>query len=308
MASDEKPIAVLGALTANAAIAAVKFVAALVTGSSSMLSEGIHSVVDTGNEALLLLGVHRSKKPPDATHPYGYGLELYFWSLIVAMILFSVGGGMSIYEGILHIVEGEAPVHGSEAIWNYAVLGAALLFEGTSWTIAVRKFLPTKGDRSFWAAFRGSKDPTVYTVIAEDTAAITGIFVAFAGVLLRQLGWPVFDGVASIVIGLILAGTAVVLSIEARSLLVGESAPRELVEDLERIARADPAVADVPWLKTMQLGPDQILVTLGVAFAEDDGAVDAAEAIDRLERSLRTAHDSVRHVFVEAEAFPERGA
>lgn len=177
--SSESAIAVYGAMGANLAVAITKFAAAFASGSSAMLSEGIHSVVDTGNEALLLLGLRRSEKPADARHPFGYGKELYFWSLVVAIVLFGVGGGMSFYEGITHL---RHPTEIGDPTWSYVVLGLSFLFEGTSWVVALKRFLPGVRDESFWRALRTSKDPSVVTVLLEDSAALSGLVVAFLGV------------------------------------------------------------------------------------------------------------------------------
>ncbi|MEO0849158.1 MAG: cation diffusion facilitator family transporter, partial [Cyanobacteria bacterium J06648_1] len=213
---------IYAAMAANFAIAITKFVAASITGSSAMLSEGIHSVVDTGNELLLLWGLRLSKQPADDSHPFGYGQELYFWTLIVALFIFAIGGGMSIYEGIVHVNHPE-PL--SDPRWNYGVLGFAVIFEGYSWNVALQEFLRSKGEESFWRAIRASKDPTIFTILFEDTAALIGLFVAFLGVLGGHLLNNVYlDGVASIIIGVILCGVDLLLATESKDLLIGEGA------------------------------------------------------------------------------------
>ncbi|HET7584095.1 MAG TPA: cation diffusion facilitator family transporter [Gemmatimonadaceae bacterium] len=296
-----RPIAIYGAMTANLVIAVSKFVAAAVTGSSAMLSEGIHSVVDTGNQALLLLGLHRSRRPPDRTHPFGHGKELYFAALVVAMLLFSLGGGMSVYEGITHLRHGTLV---RDAAWSYAVLGVAFLAEGTSWLIALRELRRAEGrrHRGWWKAFRMSKDPTVFTAIGEDTAALLGILVAATGIFLSErTGQTMYDGLSSIVIGVILAAMSVILAFESRNLLLGESADPELLRSVRAIAARQPRVRAVGRVLTMQLGPHRVLLALEVQFDEHLSARALAEAVDALEAAIREQNPDVSHIFVEAE-------
>jgi cation diffusion facilitator family transporter len=300
MAHSDKPIAVYGALTANLAIAATKFVVAGVSGSSAMLSEAVHSTVDTGNQLLLLLGMRRSRRPADEKHPYGHGKELYFWSLMVAVLIFGLGGGVSVYEGILHVL---SPKPARDAFWSYVVLGASLLFESASFVVAFREFRPLTRGRPFWTAVRESKDPTHFTVLAEDAAAMVGLVLALIGVFLSNLlHEPVWDGAASIAIGLVLACVAVFLVIESRGLLVGEAADQGTVASVRRILESDPAVARVVRLLTMQLGPDQALLNLNVSFASGISAQELPDVIDRLERRIVSACPTVRYVLIEAES------
>lgn len=299
-AQEEKPLAIYGALGANLLIAVTKFIAAGVTGSSAMLSEGIHSVVDTGNEVLLLLGLKKSQKPADARHPFGHGKELYFWSLIVAVALFGVGGGMSVYEGITHL---QHPRALEGLAWSYGVLGAAFVFELVSWVIAVRGLLPEIRKEGFWQAMRTSKDPSVVTVLFEDSAALAGLVVAFLGVFLgHRLHNPYADGIASIVIGAILAGVSLFLAYESKGLLLGESAGPEVVEDIQSLARAIPAVVDVQRPLTMHFGPDEVLVNLEIDFRPDATAADITTAIERLEKEVRERHPEVGRIFIEAKS------
>jgi cation diffusion facilitator family transporter len=297
---EEKPLAIYGALGANLLIAVTKFIAAGFTGSSAMLSEGIHSVVDTGNEVLLLLGLKKSRKPPDAGHPFGHGKELYFWSLIVAVALFGVGGGMSVYEGITHLQHPRA----LEALaWSYGVLGAAFVFETVSWIIAVRALLPEIREEGLWQAVRTSKDPSVVTVLFEDSAALAGLVVAFLGVFLGQrLHSPYADGIASVVIGVILAGVALFLVYQSKGLLLGESADPEVVEDIRTLARAIPAVANVQRPLTMHFGPDEVLLNLEMDFRPDATAAQITEAIERLEHDVRERHPEISRIFIEAKS------
>ena len=230
MASGSKKV-IFAALVGNALIAVTKFFAASITGSSAMLSEGIHSLVDTGNQGLLLYGIKRAAKPADEKHPFGYGAELYFWAFVVAILIFALGSGISIYEGVQKILN---PHEMSDPTINYIVLAAAMVFEGVAWNIAYREFKSVKGNRSFMQEVRDSKDPTVFTVLFEDTAAMLGLIVAMIGIYLAHaLAMPALDGVASIVIGIILAVTAMLLAYETKGLLIGESASPEVVEAIK---------------------------------------------------------------------------
>jgi len=291
---------IYAAMVANFAIAVIKFVAASITGSSAMLSEGIHSVVDTGNELLLLLGIRQSKKPADDSHPFGYGQELYFWTLIVALFIFAIGGGMSIYEGINHV---QHPEPLTDPFWNYVVLGLAVLFEGYSWNVALQEFLAQKEDGSFWSAIRASKDPTIFTILFEDTAALIGLFVAFLGVLSGHiLGNVYLDGVASIVIGIILCGVAILLASESKGLLIGEGANAETVASIKKITHDDPAVEKVIKVLTLHFGPQEILLNLEIKFVDDLETTELAIAIERLEKSLHSQHSEIKNIFIEAKS------
>lgn len=291
-------IAVYGAIAANLAIAITKFVVAAVTGSSAMLSEAIHSTVDTGNELLLLVGMARSRRPADAMHPFGYGKELYFWSLMVAVLLFSVGGGISAYEGVLHMLD-PAPL--TDPHWNYIVLAFALVFESISFGIAWRAFARERGDQPIWSALRDSKDPTTVTVLAEDATALAGLMIAALGVYAsHRLDMPVLDGAASLLIGLLLAGVATLLIVQSRSLLVGEGIDKAMALAMRQIVQDDPAVLSAGMPLTMHLGPADVLVTLDVQFHPETVANGAAGAIDRIERRIRARFPQVSRIFIEA--------
>ncbi len=291
---------IYAAMAANFAIAITKFFAASVTGSSAMLSEGIHSVVDTGNELLLLLGIKLSKRPPDDSHPFGYGQELYFWTLIVSLFIFAIGGGMSIYEGINHV---RYPEPLTDPFWSYAVLGFAVVFEGYSWNVALQEFLATKQEDSFWDAIRASKDPTIFTILFEDTAALIGLFVAFIGVFSGHfLGNVYLDGVASIVIGIILCGVALLLAIESKGLLIGEGASAETVANIRKITNNDPAVDEVLKVLTLHFGPQEILLNLEIKFVKDLATEELAIAVERLEKSINNQHSEVKNIFIEAKS------
>lgn len=294
----KKPIAVYGAIAANLAIAVAKFVAASFTGSSAMLSEGFHSVVDTGNEILLLVGLKRSGKRPDESHPFGYGQELYFWSLIVAVLLFGVGGGLSVYEGIAHLLR---PSEIGDPTWNYSVLAIAFVAEGISWSIAVRELREAHPEKGPISAFRASKNPSVFIVVGEDSAALLGVLVAFAGVLIGQLtGTHYSDGIASILIGLILCSVAIFLIYESRALLIGESADEQIVANVRRIAEKQPEITESRRPLTMHFGPDNVLVNLDVEFQNDLSAADLRQVVERLEQAIREAHPEVEKIFIEA--------
>ena len=291
---------IYAAMAANFAIAVTKFIAASFTGSSAMLSEGIHSTVDTGNELLLLLGIRLSKQPPDDSHPFGYGQELYFWTLIVALFIFAIGGGMSIYEGINHL---QHPEPLTDPFWNYVVLGLAVLFEGYSWNIALQEFLATKGEDSLWNAIRASKDPTIFTILFEDTAALVGLFVAFIGVFSGHLLGNVYlDGVASITIGVILCGVSVLLAAESKGLLIGEGARPETVASIRKITNSDPAVDRVIKVLTLHFGPQEILLNLEIKFVDDLATEELAIAVERLENSISSQHSEIQNIFIEAKS------
>ena len=293
----ESRTAIYGAIAANVAIAVTKFIVAGVTGSSAMLSEGIHSLVDTGNGALLLMGERRSRRPASAEHPFGHGKELYFWSLIVAVLIFGLGGGVSMYEGVLHVMH---PNPLEDAHWNYIVLACAAVFEGASLAIALRQFTRERGDTPFWKALRTSKDPSTYTVMAEDSAALAGLAIAAMGVFASHwLGMPRLDGVASILIGLLLCGVAVLLIRESRGLLVGEGVSPETARAIQDIARGEAGVRDVGRVLSMYVGPEDVLVTFDLHFAPDVPAGDVAAAIRRIEQAVRERYPRVRRIFLE---------
>jgi cation diffusion facilitator family transporter len=284
------------ALAANACIAVAKFVAAGITGSSAMLTEGFHSVVDTSNEILLLYGQHRGRRKPDRIHPLGYGREVYFWSFVVALLIFATGAGMSIYEGTLHILHPE-PI--SQPAINYAVLGISLLLEGASWTFAVRQFLAMKGECGWYEAIHRSKNPPGFIVFLEDSAAIAGILIATAGVYLSaRTNDPVYDGTASILIGLVLAAVAVLLARETKHLLIGEAADPGIGSTLQDLARERPEIWDVAEVITMQMGPDSVIATMHIAIRDTVAAGQIGNMIRELEDSLKSAWPEVRRLYV----------
>lgn len=296
----QSPKAIYAAIAGNFAIAVTKFAAATVTGSSAMLAEGIHSLVDTGNGGLLLLGRARSRRPADKRHPFGYGKEIYFWALIVAILIFALGGGISMYEGILHM---QHPTPLRDPTWNYVVLGLAVMFEGAALTVAVREFRAQKGEQSFWGAVRASKDPTTFTVLLEDTAALLGILAAFVGIFLAHaLDMPVLDGLASVVIGLILASIAVLLAYESKGLLVGEGADPATLDAVRDLVEADPHVVRMDAPLTMHFGPQNVLLALDLKFDPTLSTDKMETVIDRLERKIRQAHPEIKRIYIEAES------
>ncbi|WP_375494190.1 cation diffusion facilitator family transporter [uncultured Nostoc sp.] len=300
MASDSSNKTIYAAMGANLAIAITKFIAASITGSSAMISEGIHSVVDTGDQLLLLLGIRRSKKPADDSHPFGYGQELYFWTFIVAILIFAIGGGMSIYEGITHLIN---PSPLEDPMWNYIVLGMAILLEGFSWTVALKEFLPTKGKQNLWQAIKSSKDPTVLTILFEDTAAILGLLVALIGIFLGHLFNNVYlDGIASIIIGIILAIVAVVLARESKGLLVGESADPQTIANIRSLSKIEPGVKEVIRVLTMQLAPKEVLLNLEIQFSHNLTGEEIALTVENLEASIRQNHPDIKQIFIEAKS------
>ena len=294
----ESRIAIYGAIAANVAIAVTKFVVAGITGSSAMLSEGIHSAVDTFNGVLLLVGLRLSQRPATDEHPFGHGKELYFWSLMVAVLIFGLGGGVSFYEGIHHIRHPE-PL--SDPTWNYIVLGAAALFEGASFVIALRQFRGQSRGRPFLNALHASKDPGTYTVLAEDGAALLGLVVAATGIFLsHRFGMPELDGAASVVIGLLLAGVAVLLVRESRGLLIGEGIRRESAQDIRSIARAQPHVRDVGRILSMYMGPEEVLVTVDLDFDPGTRTEEAAAVITVIQQQVPARYPMIQRLFIEA--------
>ncbi len=316
MAGHQNKRVIYAALAGNSVIAITKIAAASYTGSSAMLSESIHSIVDTGNQALLLYGMRRAGRPADDLHPFGYGRELYFWAFVVAILIFAVGAGVSVYEGI-HKVQHPTPIRNVGI--NYIVLSIAMVFEGGAWWIAFRAFDSTRGKRSLLAAVRDSKDPSIFTVLLEDTAAMLGLLIAFVGIALSQaLGIPELDGFASIAIGCILAGAAMLLAKETKGLLIGEGADPAVIEEIKRVLGTQSAIERVNEILSMHQGPDDILVNVSVEFRDglEIGAIERHTSA--IEREIKARIPGARRVFIEAQttedhlrdraAQPERNA
>ena len=284
------------ALLANLGIAISKFVAAAITGSSAMLTEGVHSVVDCTNQLLLMWGRRASKRPPDVFHPFGYGRELYFWSFVVAVLVFALGAGVSVYEGIIHITEPEEAV---SPLIAYAVLVVAFFLEGWSTLEAYRDFNKAKGLLSWWQAIRRSKDPPAFIVLLENGAAMAGIIAAGIGLALSQLtGDPFFDGAASVVIGVILGVTACLLAYESKALLIGEAADPELVSALHDMVQSCKGVTAVGQVLTVHSAPDQITAMLSVDFDDDITARDVEALVWGIEVEAAKRFPMVRRLYL----------
>jgi len=303
MDSSSKKV-ILAALAGNLLIAVTKLIAAAFTASSAMFSEGIHSLVDTGNQILLLYGLRRARRPADPEHPFGHGKEVYFWSFVVAMSIFTLGAGISLYKGIERL---RHPHPIEDAVINYVVLALAFLFEGAAWGFALSAFSRIKGKKwGYVEAVHRGKDPSMFVVLFEDSAAMLGLVVAFLGILLTQwTGLTWFDGLASILIGVILGGTAVWLAYETKGLLIGESAHRPVVDGIRGIAMGIEEVERVHEVLTMHMGPDFILVNISVKFAAGTRAERMERAIAGLDRRIKEVFPKVKRVFVEAEAHGE---
>jgi len=292
-------IVLYGALFANLGIAVAKFVASGISGSSSMLTEGIHSLVDSGNQVLLLYGQGKAKRPPDALHPFGYGRELYFWAFVVAILIFAVGAGVSIYEGWAHIREPE-PLR--DPMINYIVLGVAVVLEGGSWAIAVREFNAKRHGVSWWRAVRRSKDPAGFIVLFEDSAALLGLLIAGLGVWASHaLGDPRLDGVASIAIGGVLALVAALLAREAKGLLIGEAADPELVAGVWQAIEATGGVSAVNHVRTVHTAPDSVFVAVSADFQDHLPVGDVESLIERLEADLKRSYPQLNSIYIRPE-------
>ncbi|MGB7480381.1 MAG: cation diffusion facilitator family transporter [Burkholderiaceae bacterium] len=289
---------VYAALAGNVAIAVTKFVVAGVTGSSAMLSEGIHSTVDTGNSLLLLVGVRGSQRQADQEHPFGYGKELYFSSLIVAILIFGFGGGISAYEGVTHILNPH-PIENPG--WTYIVLACSALFEGISFSVALRAALKEKGERPFWSWLHHSKDPGTFTVLAEDSAALAGLALAAIGIWCSQhFQMPAFDGLASVAIGILLAGVAVSLIYESRGLLIGEGVSPQTAASIRQMVAADDRVVRASSPLSMYFGPDDVLLTLDVEFRADLPGTGIAQAVKHFEEEIRARYPKIKRIYIEA--------
>ncbi|MGE5520929.1 MAG: cation diffusion facilitator family transporter [Candidatus Dadabacteria bacterium] len=296
--ASSKP-AIYSALIANLIIAVTKFIAAAITGSSAMVSEGIHSVVDTTNEILLLVGIRQAAKPPDVERPFGYGKELYFWSFIVSILIFSVGGGISFYEGFTHL---QHPEMIKDPFWSYIVLGIAFVSDGISFIIALKNFNRHRGDKPFWSSVKKSKDPTSFVVLFEDAADVLGLLVAFIGVYLgHKLQNPYFDGFASIVIGLILTAISIVLTKESRSLLMGETASTKLIKEIVEITESHEVIASVHEHLSMVLGPSEILLILKLTVNQNIPSFKLMEVLNKIKGQVKKDHPQVKLLFIEPE-------
>lgn len=301
MSSHSSKRVIYVAFVGNLLIAITKLVASFVTGSSAMLSEAVHSLVDTGNQALLLYGIKRSAKPADEDHPFGYGMELYFWTFVVAILIFGLGAGVSVFEGIKKIQHPE-PI--TDVYINYIVLILAMVFEAGAWIVAFREFQKEKGSLTYLKALRSSKDPTVFTVLFEDSAAMLGLIVALIGIFLgEQLNLPILDGVASVIIGVILALTAAFLAYECKGLLIGESADLAVRSGIRRLIAEEQGIKGINEVLTMHLGPEDVLLNLSIDFAENLSADQVEKTVTELEIDIKNEFSQVKRVFIEAQSF-----
>lgn len=298
MAGSSK-IAIYGAIAANSAIAVSKFVAAFFTGSSAMLSEGIHSLVDTGNGILLLFGIGQSKRPPDDKHPFGYGNEIFFWSFVVAILIFALGGGIAIYEGVQHLLH---PRELKNVQWNYVVLIMAMIFEGAALHVALKEFEKTRRNRPFFQALRESKDSTTIAVVVEDSAALIGLIIALLSVFLGHItGWVYFDGLGSVLIGVLLVSVSYFFAIECKALLVGEGLGASNIRKIKSILDKDPNISSHRRPLSLYFGPNEVLVNLDVHFVDGLTSDDIEASIDRIEAQIKSAVPKVNRIYIEAE-------
>lgn len=294
MARSPRPV-IYAALAGNTAIAVTKFAAAALSGSSAMLAEGVHSVVDTSNQGLLLYGLRKARRPADDDFPFGYGKEVYFWSFVVAIQVFTIGAGVAMAKGVYQLLHPQ-PLH--DARLNYAVLGVSALFEGATWLFAVKELSRTKGKWTYLEAVQHGKDPSRFMVVFEDTASLLGLAIAAGGILLQQTtGWLWADGAASVLIALVLAVTALWLAWETKGLLIGESANREVVAHIERIAGDIDGIRQVREVLSMHMGPNYIIVSLAAVLSRG-GSADSGRTVALLEEKIRAAHPRVKQVFI----------
>ena len=298
----ESPKAIIAAVAANIAIGVVKFIAAFISGSSAMISEGIHSIVDSGNGLLILFGMKRAERRPDLAHPFGYSMELYFWTLVVAVMIFALGGGVSIYEGVHRIMSITPETTLGNPTLNYIIIGISAVIESMSLSVALREFNAARGDTKPLQFIKEAKDPSLFTVVLEDSAALTGLLLAFLGTLLGHLtGNPYFDGAASVLIGVLLALVAIVLLRETKGLLIGEGLQGDELVQVARIVEADPRVHKCGRVLSLYLGPQDLLVTIDVTFEEKASRDAIDEAIDGIEREIVRAFPQTTRIFIEPE-------
>ena len=291
--------AIYAALVGNSLIAVTKFAAASYTGSAAMMSEGIHSLVDTGNQVLLLYGIKRSQQPASEEFPFGHGKEIYFWSFVVAMLIFALGGAVSIYKGWQHIAH---PAEIQNITINYYVLGLAVVFESAALWVAFREFNRSRGSLSIARAITRGKDPTLFVVVFEDTAALLGLLIALAGLVIYQItGNPLFDGLASIGIGIVLVLTAYVLALESKNLLIGESADPKIVTAIRSILSDDDRILAINEVATLHMGPDFIVVTVSADFVDAMSSENLEAAVTELNKRVKSVDTRIRRVFIEAE-------
>jgi len=304
-------VSVVAAIASNVLVGIFKFIVAGITGSSALVSEGIHSIVDSGNGILVLLGIKRSKKAPDLEHPFGYSQELYFWVFIVSILIFALGGGFSIYEGYTHLRDVVPGQPMGDPTLSYVVLGVAAVIEGTSLFVAVKNFNAARGSMSPAQFIHEAKDPSLFTVVLEDSAAELGLLIAFVGTLVgHATNNPYVDGIASVCIGLLLCGVAIILLRETKGLLIGEGLKASEVREVEAIVEKNPAVVECGRILTFYLGPQDLLVNLDVTFAKDATRDDIVQAVDEIEDAVTERFPAASRIFIESESLRQtrRGA
>ena len=298
----ESPRAVIAAVLANIAIGIVKFIAAGISGSSAMVSEAIHSIVDSGNGLLILFGMKRAERKPDLAHPFGYSMELYFWTLAVAVMIFALGGGFSMYEGITRILAITPETTLGDPTLNYVIIAISAAIEGISLSVALREFNAARGSVKPLAFIKNAKDPSLFTVVLEDSAALTGLLLAFLGTFLGQVtGNPYFDGIASVLIGVLLAFVAIILLRETKGLLIGEGLDADELHEVARIVEEDPRVSKCGRILTLYLGPSDMLMNLDVTFLDTAGRDDIDDAVNCIERAIVRRFPQTTRIFIEPE-------
>lgn len=290
---------IYSALAANLLIALTKFIAGSFTNSSSMISEGIHSTVDTANQLLILYGIKRSKKAPDQSHPFGYGKELYFWSFVVSILIFGLAGALSIYQGVAHIMEPEIM---KDPFWNYIVLFLSLIFEGTSFIIAIKAFNQTRNGMGWWDAIVKSKDPSSFLVVFEDGAAVAGLIIVMILMWFsHSMQIPELDGLASVIVGLLLVFVSFILARESRSLLMGEGIASETRDKITRLAEKDAAVVKVKNILSTYQSPEEVILMLIIDLEEHLDTEEITEAIQRIRTDIKNEFKFVRFVIIQPE-------
>ena len=299
----ESTVAVIAAIAANIAIGVVKFIASFISGSPAMFSEGVHSIVDSGNGLLVLLGIHRAKKPANFTHPFGYGKELYFWMLLVSIMIFALGGGVSMWEGVRAVAEVGPETVLENPMMAYIVLVISMVIEGFSLSVALKQFNAARGKKSPVQFIREAKDPSLYTVVLEDSAAEIGLVIAFLGLFLGHLfNNPYLDGLAAICIGVLLAVVAIILLHQTKGLLVGKGLDRNQLEDVKQMVEADDAIVRCGRILSMYMGPENLVITIDANFDSSKTADEVLAAIDRIETNIKERFPQTDSVFIEAES------
>lgn len=307
--TSESRTSVIAAILGNIVIGIVKFIAAAITGSSAMLSEGVHSIVDSGNGILILFGLKRASRGADAEHPFGYGKELYFWTLVVAVLIFALGGGVSIMEGIKSIIAVVPGEQMGNPTVNYIVIAIGVLVEGTSLSIALRQFNQARGEQGPIAFIKGAKDPSMFTVVLEDSAAELGLIFAFCGIFFGHLlGNPYLDGAASVLIGALLCSVAVILLRETKGLLIGEGMTHAELEEIQRLVEGDPTILTCGRILSMYMGPEDLLITIDATFRSTASSEEILQSVDAIEVAIRTRFPQTTRVFIEVESLRQTQA